>query len=96
MPEANRRKMAAEAVAHAYSDHAAHPGYIAGQEMLGIVRARCDVPEYLRCYSCALLAENAVWCSKCDTLSCSLCLAPADEPWVCARSEEHTSELQSR
>jgi len=36
---------------------------------------------------CALckphLVVNAVWCENCDTVWCSTCLAPADEPWMC-------------
>ena len=36
------------------------------------------------CYVCTYLCENAVWCSLCDTVACSACLAPQDCQWVCA------------
>jgi hypothetical protein len=58
-------------------------GYLPEAVMISLIRKRPDVPHYLRCIVCTELASGAIWCATCDTVSCSLCLAPIDEPWVC-------------
>ncbi len=86
VPEVQRKAMQEAAIEEAYGplvDDATPPGFISGMELQCILQKRTDVPPYLRCAACCLLATDAVWCQQCDAIMCSTCLAPPDETWVC-------------
>ena len=84
MPEVMRQQLREEAVVLALGS-SYHPAYLSQMEMLPLLRMRMDMPPYLSCLVCCSLAQNAVWCKTCDAVSCSLCLAPLDEPWMCPK-----------
>jgi len=65
------------------TDKSLPPGFISGAELRCMLRSRLDVPSFLRCTACCQLAVDAVWCQTCDTIACSGCLAPGEEPWLC-------------
>ena len=84
MPEVQRQAQKDSAILEAYGSYECAPTHLSGPEFVHIVRSRMDVPLSLRCYVCTLLMEDAGWCSKCNRASCTLCLAPIDQPWVCS------------
>lgn len=53
-------------------------------QLLRACRGRPDVPPFLRCGACGLLAAEPVWCQRCDGVACAACLAPTEEEeWAC-------------
>ena len=95
VPEVKRMAMQEAAILEAAGpesqilqlDAAFPPGFISGAELRCMLRSRLDVPSFLRCSACCQLVVDAVWCQTCDTIACSGCLAPADEPWLCPHCE---------
>jgi len=85
LPEVLRKQKQEDALVQACGIHEFPPWFVAEGVLVPILRSRNDVPPSLRCHVCALLAKDSVWCRVCDTLSCSLCLAPVDAPWVCTK-----------
>lgn len=56
-------------------------------ELTASIRNRYEVPAFLRCRACALMAADAVWCQCCDIFVCAQCLGPADGTWMCPLCE---------
>lgn len=48
--------------------------FLPAAELEVLVSKRPDVPSFLRCYACAVLARDAMWCACCDVLACQACL----------------------
>jgi hypothetical protein len=48
--------------------------YLPAAELEVLVSRRPDVPTFLRCAACLVLADDAVWCSCCDVIACKTCV----------------------
>ena len=64
--------------------------FMPADELGLLVSKRPDAPLFLRCYACAVLARDAMWCACCDILACHGCLTPIgnpeeDAPWSCPK-----------
>lgn len=59
------------------------PDYLPHFELEEMIRRRPDVPPYLRCRSCMILADNALWCSRCNVILCSPCVFPPEGSPYC-------------
>ncbi len=84
LPEVKRRTLHEQAELTFY-ESTCHPALVDADVAIDIIRRRGDVPQSLRCFVCTFLCDKAVWCERCDTIACSLCLAPPDCQWVCAK-----------
>jgi len=52
------------------------PLYLSPEQLDAAVRCRPELPAYLTCAACGLLAQNPKWCSNCSELTCAVCLDP--------------------
>lgn len=60
------------------------PAYLSPSELLTAIRTRSDVPDGLKCVLCGCLAEDATWCSVCDSIACAPCLGLSGYGFMCA------------
>ena len=85
LPRTFRKEVHDQTVAAVRETFFTPPNFIAGGELLCLLRERRDVPPSLACACCTKLAQQAVWCAHCDIIACAACLGPASEPYMCCR-----------
>ncbi len=55
------------------------PLYLPPEQLEAAVRCRPELPSYLACAACGLLASEPKLCTACSALTCAMCLDPTKE-----------------